>query len=199
MSNSKTFLHFLIYTDSGSLLYKLSSGEEIEPSMMGILQAIFFTSEELKCGLRSISTETGLITFNSYKSSVNGCSLMFALVLPNYFGAEEVMEITIMRLFDYVYSMLVIHIGLVDLFTFNNPREIETLKKLLNNFQLSFAFILNNFTNLNYLLQCERKFEICSDLNYPIKHYLEQYKNFLKVDFMCLCINNSVVWSTQHW
>jgi hypothetical protein len=199
MSNSSSFLHFLIFTDTGSLVYKVSNQEEIDASMQGILQAIFCTSEELNCGIQSISTDHGLISFSSLKSPFDDSSLIFVLISPNFFGDEEVMETVIARLFEYIHSLLVIQLGIRDLFNFSNPAETETLKKLILNFTASIKFVLNNYTNLNFLLQAERKYEINNESNYPIKHYLEQFKSLIKVEFMCLSINNSVVWSTQDW
>jgi len=48
-------------------------------------------------------------------------------------------------------------------------------------------------------LKSEKKYEINKEILYPIKHYLENFKNFLKVDFLCLSINSSIVWASPDW
>ena len=189
--------HFFIYSDSGSCIYKLSSENNFDNSIQGILQALYFTTLDNNFGIKTVSTEYGTLAFKSFKSEDK--VLLMALIISDYFGDEELTEIVLDRILDYLYSVLVMHIGLTDLFFFHSPHEIDTLKKLIEIFQPSLKYILTNWMKLNFLLKSERKVEISKEVLYPIKHYVENFKNVLKVDFLCLVVNSAIVWASSDW
>jgi len=189
--------NFLIYSDSGDLIYKISNDTNFDESITRILQALYFTASDLNTEVNLLSTDFGALSYKSY--SYGNRNILLALVFPNYFGDEELCELVLERIIDYLYDILVIHIGLIDLFSFESQSQIEKLKKLIENFENSLKYLLINYDSLNFLLKSERKFEISKDLLYPIRHYLENFKNIAKIDFICLTINSTVVWASADW
>jgi hypothetical protein len=123
------YYNFFIYSDNGSCIYKLSSECSIDQSMQGIIQALYYTASDYHSEIKIISTEMGVLSYKSYTH--NDKSLLFAIIFPDNFGDEELCELLTERLIDYLYNILVIHIGFVDLFC-NSQNEIEMLKKLID-------------------------------------------------------------------
>ncbi len=213
------FYNLFIYSENGNLIYKLITDENIDNSIQGILQAMFFTGEDYSFKLRTLSTDYGILGFKQFnsnkfmksdktknvnndqiinKNQVSEKNLLFCLIIPNFFGDENLSDFIIDRIMNYIFDILIIHIGCVDLFS-SNGQEIEKLKKQLEIFQYSVETILKRFSNLELLLKSEKKLEISKDILYPIKHYMEQMKNALKLDFLCLIDNNSIVWASNNW
>ena len=203
------FYNFFIYSNNGSLIYKNTTDENIDSSIQGILQAIYFTGDDYNFKLRTLSTDYGLLGFKSYDSekysnkkkiiqTQNNKSILFCLVFTNFFGDEDLSDFIMERIFDYLFDILIIHIGAIDLFS-TSPQEIEKLKKQLDLFQPSIDYILKNFSNLDLLFKSEKKLEITKEILYPIKHYLETMKNSMKLDFICLLNNDSIVWASKSW
>jgi hypothetical protein len=52
---------------------------------------------------------------------------------------------------------------------------------------------------MSFLLKCEQRLDANKEILYPIKHYLELLKNFLKVDFFCFTYKDRVAWSSSDW
>jgi hypothetical protein len=194
---SNNLCHFFIFSEIGNCLYKHSTEENLDLSLQGILQALFFTANDYNSEIKTISTDSGLLGYKSFQFKEK--TILFAIVLPNYFGEEELSYLIIERVLEYLYNILVMHIGLIDLYNNNSPNEIEKLKRMFDTYEPSIFYILKNFSKLNFLLRCEKKFEIEKDVMYPIKHYLENFKNFLKVDFLCLLINGCILWASADW
>ncbi len=203
--NTNKFYHLFIYSDNGSCIYKLSSENIFDQSLQGIFQALFYTATDYNFDIKSLSTDFGLLSFKSYKQNrdhkdnKDDKSLLFAIILPNYYGDEELAEHFADRLLDYIYHALVMHIGLKDLYTFLSSSEIEVLKKLIETYEPTIKYILSNTNNLSLILKSEKKYEIKKEVLYPIKHYLDSFRNFLKVDFLCLTINSTIVWASPDW
>jgi len=85
-----------------------------------------------------LCSELGIIGYKnfSYKDS----NILFCLIFPNYYGDEELAEILIDKILDYIYYALIMHIGLYDLFHVLNPQEIEKFKKFLEVHYILFNF-----------------------------------------------------------
>lgn len=196
-NSSDELYNFFIYSDSGDLIYKISNDKNFDESIQRILQALYFTASDLNCEVNFLSTDFGLLSYKSYNYKTR--SILLALVVPNYFGDEELAELISERVLDYLYDILVIHIGLIDLYSFESQSQIEKLKKLIEIYEISLTHILINFKKINFLIKSEKKFEINKDLLYPIRHYLENFKNMTKIDFLCLTINSTVVWASTDW
>ena len=62
---------------------------------------------------------------------------------------------------------------------------MEQLRRYLEIILPSIQFILNNHSNLYFLLCVEKKYEKDKDLIYSEKYYLERLKSKLKVDLIC--------------
>jgi len=60
-------------------------------------------------------------------------------------------------------------------------------------------YLLKNHKNLSLLLKLEKKIEVVKDVLFPVKHYMESFKSQLKQDFMCLLVNDSIVWASPDW
>jgi hypothetical protein len=199
----ENFYHFFIYTDTGSCLYKLSSekdrDKEFDQSVQGILQALFFTSTDLNCDLKILSTDYGLLSYKSFKQENTDNSLLLAIILPNTFGDEDLALLISHRILDYIYYTLIMHIGIIDVYSFSSNTQVDSLKKLIDLYESSLTYILNNYQSLPLLLQSERKLEVSNEVLYPIRHYLENMKNFLKVNFMSFYVNDSLVWNSSDW
>lgn len=218
------FHNFFIYTENGNLIYKLSTDENIDSSIQGILQAMYFTGEDYSFKLRTLSTDSGVLGFklfdyikftassnknkpfppkanaesNSDLNNLSEKNILLCLVFPNYFGDEDLSDLIIERILNYIFDILIVHIGCIDLFS-TNLQEIEKLKRQLELFQPSVEYILKNFSNFDFLFKAEKKLEVSKEILYPIKHYMEQIKNGMKLDFLCLLDNNSVVWASNDW
>jgi hypothetical protein len=205
------FFNFFIYSENGSLIYKVISEENIDTSIQGILQAIYFTGEDFNFKLKTLSTDFGLLAFKAFESekfikktnekfrNINlEKNILFAIIFPNYFGDEDLCDFIMERILDYLFDILIIHIGAIDLFC-NKSKELEIFKKQLNIFQYSLEYILRNFFDMNLLLKSEKKLEVSKEVLYPIKHYLEEIKNSMKIDFICLLYNDSIIWASQYW
>jgi nitrogen regulatory protein PII-like uncharacterized protein len=218
------FYNFFIYTENGNLIYKLTTDENIDSSIQGILQAMYFTGDDYAFKLRTLSTDYGVLGFKLFdyrkftsssnknkpipsksnaesNKNLNNSSeknILLCLIFPNYFGDEDLSDFIIERILNYIFDILIIHIGCMDLFC-TNLQEIEKLKRQLELFQPSVEFILKNFSNLDFLYKAEKKLEVSKEVLYPIKHYLEQFKNGMKLDFLCLLNNNAVVWASNDW
>lgn len=196
MSINNCYL-FFIFSENGNCLHKITTDTNFEPSLQGILQALYFTATDYNCEIKTISSDNGILGYKSYNYKEK--NILFALVVPNYFGEEELADIILERTIDYLFNILVIHIGYVDLFNHNSQTDLEKLKKMLENYDYSLKHILKNFRNLSFMLKSEKKFEVSKDILYPIKHYFENFKNILKVDFVCFVVNESVVWASSDW
>lgn len=223
------FYNFFIYAENGNLIYKNCTNENIDNSIQGILQAMYFTGDDYSFKLRSLATDFGILAFklfdinkffpnnkknnstaknaiNNPPSSGSGSSsitshdknILLCLIYPNFFGDEELSDFLMERILDYVFDILVIHIGTVDLFS-TNAQEVEKLKKQLDLFQPTLDYILKNFSNLDFIFKSEKKLEVARDVLYPIKHYLENIKNAMKLDFICLLCNDAIVWASNYW
>jgi len=197
MQNSNKFYNFFIYSDTGACLYKLSSEKTFDMSLQGIFQALFYTSSDLKFDIKTFTTDFGLMSYKPF--NFQNKNILLALVIPNYFGDEELADLITENILDYLYSALVTHIGLTDLYNFISTSDLEILKKFIEIFEPTLKYILSNFMNLNLMLKSEKKYEINKEILYPIKHYLENFKNYLKIDFLCLTINSSIVWASPDW
>jgi len=203
------FFNFYIYSENGSLIYKINTDENIDSSIQGILQAMYFTGEDFNFKLKTLSTDFGVLAFKAFESEkfVKKTkekfpnlekSILFALIFPNYFGDEDLCDYIMERILDYLFDILIVHIGAIDIFS-NKLNEIEIFKRQLNIFQSSIEYILRNFFDMNLLLKSEKKLEISKEILYPIKHYLEDMKNSMKIDFICLLFNDSIIWASQYW
>lgn len=223
------FYNFFIYSENGDLIFKITTDLNVDQSIQGILQAIFFTGEDYSFKLRTLSTDFGVLGFKLFdynkfipkgkqnnsdaKKNHNNCdtnsnlisknelsekNILLCLVYPNYFGDEDLTDFYIERILNYIFDILIIQIGCIDVFS-TNLQEVEILKKQLELFQPSIEFILKNFSSLDFLLKSEKKLEVGKDILYPIKHYLEQLKNEMKLDFLCLLNNHSVIWASNYW
>jgi hypothetical protein len=120
---------FYIYSDNGTCIYKLSSDTNLNQSMQGIIQALYYTASDYHSELKIISTEIGVLSYKSY--TLNDRSLLLAIIIPDNFGDEELCELLTERIIEYLYNILVIHIGLTDLYC-NSQNEIELLKRLID-------------------------------------------------------------------
>jgi len=223
------FYNFFIYSENGDLIFKITTDQNIDQSIQGILQAIFFTGDDYSFKLRTLSTDFGVLGFKLFeynkfltkgkqknvdlkkiqnnsdtnsnfisKNESNEKNILFCLVYPNFFGDEDLTDFFIERILNYIFNILIIQIGCIDVFS-TNIQEVDILKKQLELFQPSIEYILKNFSCLDFLLKSEKKLEVGKDILYPIKHYLEQFKNGLKLDFLCLLNNNSVIWASNYW
>lgn len=199
----QNLFHFFIYTDSGSCLYKLSSekdkDKEFDKSIQGILQALYFTSTDVNSELKLLTCDYGLLSYKSFKQENTDNSLLFALILPNTFGDEDLALMISHRILDYIYYCLVMHIGIIDFYTFSSNIQIDSLKKLIDLYEPSICYILNNYQSLPLLLQSEKRLEVKNEVLYPIRHYLENMKNSLKISFMSFYVNDSLVWNNIDW
>jgi hypothetical protein len=123
--------YFYIYSDNGTCIYKLSGDNNFDQSMQGIIQALYYTASDFHSELKIISTEMGVLAYKSYTH--NEKSLLFAIIIPDNFGDEELCELITERIIEYLYNVLVIHVGLTDLFS-SSQNEIELLKRLIDVF-----------------------------------------------------------------
>jgi len=53
--------------------------------------------------------------------------------------------------------------------------------------------------NLDLLLKSERKYEISKDTLYPLKHYMDTFKEKLKVEFACISVDDAIAWCNVEW
>ena len=194
------YYNFFIYTDTGSCIYKSASPnastDEIG-AMNGIIQALFFSSSDLKCSLNFLSTDLGTLAYRSYQYKDN--TILFALIFPNFYADETIAEKITSNLLDYIYHILLIHIGITDLFSFKSSNDIEKLRRYLELYEKSISYLLRGHSSLSILLKAERKYELEKDAIYSIKYYLEKIKAKLKIDLICLTVKNIVVWASSDW
>jgi hypothetical protein len=203
------FFNFFIYSENGSLIYKINTEDNIETSIQGILQAMYFTGEDFNFKLKILSTDFGVLAFKAFgsekflkktKEKYQNIekNILFAIIFPNYFGDEDLCDFIMERILDYIFDIFIIHIGAIDVFC-NKSKELEIFKRQLNIFQYSIEYILRNFFDMNLLLKSEKKLEVSNEVLYPIKHYLEEIKKSLKIDFICLLCNDSIIWASKYW
>ena len=198
--SSSLYYNFFIYTDTGSCIFKSVSSKTSEDeigAMNGIIQALFFSASDLKGSINFLSTDLGTLTYKSYQYKDN--TILFALIFPNFYADETIAEKITSNLLDYIYHMLLIHIGITDLFSFKSSNDIEKLRKYLELYEKSINYILRNHSSINLLLKAERKYELEKDAIYSIKFYLEKIKEKLKIDLICLTVKNIVVWASSDW
>ena len=199
---STPFFNFFIFTDTGSCIFRASSKNNANNfndigAMQGIISALFFSSLDLKCNFQCLTTELGCLGYKPfiYKDNI----LLLALLFPNYYADENLCNTIIQNILDYLYHICLIHIGITDLFSFKTSNDMEKLRRYLEIILPSIQFILNNHSNLNFLLCAEKKYEIDKDLIYSVKYYLERLKSKLKVDLICLTLKNTVIWASSDW
>ena len=102
---NNNFFHFFIYTDYGACLYKLSSEKEFDASMQGVLQALYFTSQDLNYEINLVTTEFGLLAYKLFSYPCDKTkSLLLYLIIPNYFGDEELTEKIVVKTLEYIYN-----------------------------------------------------------------------------------------------
>lgn len=197
------YYNFFIFTDTGSCIFKISSDEKDKNSfqnigaMQGIIQALFFTAIDLKCHIHSLNTELGILCYKAFTNNEN--TLLLALMFPNYYCDENLCLNITQNILDYVYHILLIHIGVTDLFSFSNSNDIEKLRRYLDLYKNSIKYILNHHTKLNLILKAEKKYEFDKDVIYSIKFYLEKIKKNLKLDLIAITVKNIIVWASSDW
>ena len=194
------YYNFFVYSDTGSCIYKILSSTNKEDdigAMQGIIQALFFTSNDLNCNINILSTELGVLSFKHYQYKDN--TILLVLIFPNYFGDENICELITRNLLDFIYHALVIHIGITDLFSFKTSNDIEKLRRYIEVFEKTILYLIENYSSLSLLLKAERKYELEKDAIYSIKYYLEKVKVKLKVDLICLTARNNIVWASSDW
>jgi hypothetical protein len=120
-------------------------------------------------------------------------------MFPNYYCDENLCLNITQNILDYIYHILLIHIGVTDLFSFSNSNDIEKLRRYLDLYKNSIKYILNNHTKLNLILKAEKKYEIDKDVIYSIKFYLEKIKKNLKLDLIAITVKNIIVWASSDW
>ena len=211
------YYKLFIYSDTGSCIYKLKTknikkqnsnefyDEEIENdgvdkelgAIQGIIQAIFFTPIDLKCELHMISTDVGLLAYKAFIYEKS--TLLLALIFPNFYSDETLAHRISQLLLNYIYNFLVMNIGKKTLFKFSNSNEIDKLRRLIDIYNEGIHYILNNHSSLTFLLVAEKKLQVEKDTIYSIKFNLEKLKKSIKVDLICLTIENSIVWASSEW
>ena len=204
-NNKEIFIYynFFIFTDTGSCIFKISSDKNDKNSfqnigaMQGIIQALFFTAIDLKCNIHSLNTELGILCYKAFTYNEN--TLLLSLMFPNYYCDENLCLNITQNILDYIYHILLIHIGVTDLFSFSNSNDIEKLRRYLDLYKNSIKYILNNHTKLNLILKAEKKYEIDKDVIYSIKFYLEKIKKNLKLDLIAITVKNIIVWASSDW
>ena len=204
-NNKEIFIYynFFIFTDTGSCIFKISSDKNDKNSfqnigaMQGIIQALFFTAIDLKCNIHSLNTELGILCYKAFTYNEN--TLLLSLMFTNYYCDENLCLNITQNILDYIYHILLIHIGVTDLFSFSNSNDIEKLRRYLDLYKNSIKYILNNHTKLNLILKAEKKYEIDKDVIYSIKFYLEKIKKNLKLDLIAITVKNIIVWASSDW
>jgi len=211
------YYRLFIYSDSGSCIYKAKTknikkqnnnefyDEDLENdgvdkdlgAIEGIIQAIFFSPMEIKCELHMISTDVGLLAYKAFNFEDH--ILLLALIFPNYYSDETLSHRISQLLLNYIFHFLLMNIGKKSLFKFSNSKEIEKLRKLIEVYNEGIHHILNNHSSLTFLLKAEKKLQLEKDVIYGIKYYLENLKKSIKTDFICLTIENSIVWASPDW
>ncbi len=218
IEDSPPYYRLFIYSDTGSCIYKVKTkdikkqnnnnelyDEDIEDegvdkdlgAIQGIIQAICFTPMDLNCELHMISTDVGLLAYKAFTYENN--TLLLALIFPNYYSDETLSHRISQLLLNYIYNFLLMTIGKKTLYKFSNSNEIGKLRKIIDIYNDGIHYILNNHSSLTLLLKAEKKLQIEKDIIYSIKHYLEKLKKSIKVDLICLTIENSVVWASSEW
>ena len=97
------FFNFYIYSENGSLIYKVNTDENIDSSIQGILLAIYFTWDDFNFRLKSLATDFGVLAFKSFESEKfvkkeKGKfpnlekSILFALIFRDYFCDEDLCD-----------------------------------------------------------------------------------------------------------
>ena len=211
------YYRLFIYSDTGSCIYKAKTKENKKQNnyefneddsdndgvdkdlgaIQGIIQAIFFTPLDLQCELHMISTDIGLLTYKAFVYENN--TLLLALIFPNYYSDETLSHRISQLLLNYIYHFLLMNIGKKTLFKFSNSSEIEKLRKIIDIYSDGIHHILCNHSSLTFLLKAEKKLQLEKDYIYSIKHYLEKLKKSLKLDLICLTVENSIVWASSEW
>ena len=214
------YYKLFIYSDSGTCIYKLKSKdikniintdndsfEEEEQdnegvdkdlgAIQGIIQAAYFTPLDIECEIHMISTDVGLLSYKAFTFEKN--ILLFALIFPNYYSDETLSQHISKLLLEYIYNFLLMNIGKRSLFKFNNSSEIEILRNIINIYSYGIHYILNNHSSLTFLLKAEKKLQIDKDVIYSIKHYIEIFKKSMKIDILCLTLDDNIVWASSDW
>ena len=217
LNDSPPYYRLFIYSDTGLCIYKAktkdiknqnnnelndeeSDNEGVDKDLgaiQGIIQAIFFTPLDLQCELHMIATDVGLLAYKAFIYDKN--ALLLALIFPNYYADETLSHRISQLLLNYIYSFLLMNIGKKSLFKFSNSNEVEKLRRIIDIYNDGIHHILNNHSSLTFLLKAEKKLQIDKDLIYSIKFYLEKIKKSIKVELICLTIENNIVWASSEW
>lgn len=198
MSSLDSNINFLVFNEVGTCLYhKEPNNNLLDPSFKGILQALFFTASEFNFSTKVLSTECGLIAYRKfeYKDS----TILLCLIFPNNFGDETLTEVITQNILHFIYNAMLMHIGYYDLFHSSSPIEVEKIKKFFEIYTPTIDFILFNYSDPRFVFSCEKRYDINRDSLYSIKSYMESMKQSLKQDFVCLMINDGVIWSSSEW
>ena len=217
LEDNPPYYRLFIFSDTNSCIYKVktkdikknnndelydedSENDGVDKDLgaiQGIIQAIFFTPMDLNCELHMISTDVGFLAYKAFTYENN--TLLLALIFPNYYSDETLSHRISQLLLNYIYNFLLMNIGKKTLFKFSNSNEIEKLRRIIDIYSDGIHHILNNHSSLTFLLKAEKKLQIEKDIIYSIKYYLEKLKKSIKVDLICLTIENSVVWASSEW
>jgi len=67
-----------------------------------------------------------------YKAFTNKKNtIVLSLILPNIYADEELAQLVVERIIDYLYYGLVMHLGKNDLYNNTSPFDLEKLKKMI--------------------------------------------------------------------
>ena len=206
IKNDDVFYYkFYIFSDLGTCVYNLNSSEidnnvddNNEQSMQGIIQALFLTSMELNCEINLISTNLGSLIYKSYsQNNLKTNVLLLAIILPNFFADEELCQKVVQRMLDFIYHSLIVSIGIDDLYKFSSSAESTELKQKISLYSKSIEHIIKNYDNLSYLLLAKEQVHVDKDVVYSIKFYMEKLLKKLDVEFICLTINDIVLYESE--
>ena len=52
---------------------------------------------------------------------------------------------------------------------------------------------------LDLLLKAQKKYELSKDVIFPIKHYMESFKEKIRADYLTFVVDDTYVWSSTEW
>lgn len=193
-----SIINLLVFNENGTcLVHKEPYNSILDASFKGIIQALFYTSDEFSFDIKTISTDEGVITYKKYEHKES--SILVCLIFPNNFGDENLLDTCMDNLFKFLYHALLMHIGYYDLFHVNTNIEIEKIKKFFEIYNHTVEYILGNYSNPSILLTSEQRVDVNKDSNYSIKNYMDTIKQEVNQDFMALYFNNGLIWNTNEW
>lgn len=188
---------FFIYNENGTCIYiKEPSPSLFDSSFKGIIQALFYTSNEIGFSTNQISTDIGTLSYRKY--SYNSESILLCLIYPHDYSSNTQSTIVIDNLLDIIYNSLLIHIGYNDLYKSSTPNDLDKIKKFLDIYSKTIDYLLYT-QDLMLIFICEPRCDITREGLVNIKAYFS-FSSLSNHDFLyCFTYDDMVFWNNKDW